>query len=108
MRRAEDIKKGLACHADRHAQWLHCSECEWHGPGKPPCAEAVPKAAIELIEQLKRERDAAIADLKDSAACFACKSFIRNGGVCRGGASCDMRGFEWRGVQKEENSDENA
>lgn len=37
------------------------------------------------LDQVKRERDAAITDLTDAQPCFACENFRRNGGNCVGG-----------------------
>lgn len=58
--------------------------------------------ALAYIRQLEAERDAAVNDLKNASACFACKKFIRNGGMCRGGGQCEMDAFEWRGVKEED------
>lgn len=64
------------------------------------------------LETVKRERDAAKSDLDNSAPCFACIHFKRNGGECGGGMACweEMHrciisneeytgvSFFWRGV----------
>ena len=64
------------------------------------------------LAQAERERDAAVADLKDSAPCFACHHFQRNMGQCKGGRRCideyfrslvgkteyDGSEWHWRGV----------
>lgn len=66
------------------------------------------------LEQVKRERDAAVDDITESAPCFACKNFRRNGGECKGAKSClwamieceefgeEYTGmsWEWRGVKE--------
>lgn len=52
MRRIEDVKRGLACHALGRNRLLSCSDCAYHGPGLPPCSKAVPEDAIAMLEQL--------------------------------------------------------
>lgn len=74
----------------------------------------------EELEQAKRERDAAVEDIEESAPCFACKHFKRNGGNCGGGHACCENAYiaalegrmykgpwwEWRGVQEVAEDDE--
>lgn len=76
-------------------------------------ADLIESLAAEL-EQVKRERDAAVNDITESAPCFACKNFRRNGGECKGAKSClwamieceefdeEYTGmsWEWRGVKE--------
>lgn len=76
-------------------------------------AEVIMCLMVEL-EQAKRERDAAVEDIEESAPCFACKHFKRNGGNCKGGHTCCENAYiaalegrkykgpwwEWRGVQE--------
>lgn len=76
-------------------------------------AETIARLMAEL-EQAKRERDAAVADITGAEPCFACKHFKRNGGTCGGGKRClekmiqakaegrKYKGlyWEWRGVQE--------
>lgn len=75
-------------------------------------------SALELLtnefEKVRRERDAAMADITEASPCFACKHFKRNGGTCGGGKRCleemlqaeaegrEYKGlyWEWRGVQE--------
>lgn len=52
MRRIEDVKKGLACHALGRNRLLACSDCAYHGPGLPPCGKAVHEDASAMLEQL--------------------------------------------------------
>lgn len=58
----------------------------------------------DAIEQLVRERDAAVADLREWSTCVTCANSIANNGVgsrcefvnkCFHGTNC----WEWRGVQ---------
>lgn len=55
MRRIEDVKKGLACHALCRNRLLNCSDCAYHGPGLPPCGKAVHEDAIAMLEQLEAQ-----------------------------------------------------
>lgn len=78
------------------------------------CADLIESLAAEL-EKVKRERDAAVDDITESAPCFACKNFRRNGGECKGAKSClwamieceefdeEYTGmsWEWRGVKED-------
>lgn len=64
------------------------------------------------LEQVTRERDAAIRDIDEAAPCFACIRFERNGGDCIGAHVCiddilqDALGgkyadyyWQWRGAE---------
>lgn len=61
---------------------------------------------VDIIEQLVRERDAAIADLKEYASCDYCKHSNAeckeywNIGECGLHGLCGGEKFEWRGVQE--------
>lgn len=63
---------------------------------------------LQAYSQVKRERDAAVEDLRAGHRCFVCKLFFHNGGRCSGGRYCVPLNFEWRGVQEppEECNDE--
>ena len=70
---------------------------------------------LSLIENLTKERDAAVRDINDASPCFACRYFYRNEGECTGGQAClddmytayledrkyDGIHFEWRGPCKD-------
>ncbi len=65
--------------------------------------------AADAIEQLVKERDAAVADLKNIRACKFCKNLSQHidKEPCN---SCllyvrgrDTNNFEWRGVQEDNN-----
>lgn len=57
-------------------------------------------AAADAIEQLVKERDTAVADLKELAVCDYCKWLI--GGDCTDleHEECHGEHWEWRGVQE--------
>ena len=63
---------------------------------------------IEQLEaenaQLRRERDAAVADLKKDSHCLQCKYHRSNNGDCIGVSMCGKGRpeWEWRGVVKED------
>lgn len=138
MKSADEIKKGLRCPAWVRNHHLPCSECDYHGQDKPPCAIAVHEDAIALIQQLedhlreatkmveqieaerdglsimltsatsaaetyKRERDAAVADLRRAMHCPSCVNWRKpeKAAVCIACQYGRTRRFEWRGVQKE-------
>lgn len=76
-----------------------------HDTGKiiNACADLIESLAAEL-EQVKRERDAAVADLKDycytgKVMCHYCK-FLGNGRFCENECG-DGECFEWRGVKED-------
>lgn len=56
--------------------------------------------AIDAIEQLVKERDAAIADLKESADCQFCKFYDAEEVDCIAKNCRCGEEWEWRGVQK--------
>lgn len=60
--------------------------------------EAYAKAA-DAIEQLVKERDAAIADLSKVGECCMCKHYCETGDEDCAYVSCCDDNFEWRGVQ---------
>ena len=121
MERPENIKKGLECFAQDRSYMLPCSDCDYHGQGKPHCRKAVHEDALALIEQLEREHDALLADFKlyrdrninRTSGVYAC-DLCKHGGkyeeieelTCPEGCN-GVEHFQWRGVQ-EENNDENA
>lgn len=62
--------------------------------------------AADAIEQLVKERDAAVADLKESAVesavCDYCKWLVDYDCTDLKHETCHGEHWEWRGVQKEE------
>lgn len=55
MKSPDKIKKGLRCPACVRNHHLPCSECDYHGQDKPPCAIAVHEDALAYIEQLEAQ-----------------------------------------------------
>ena len=53
MQSPDAIKKGLRCPVWVRNHHLPCSECDYHGQDKPPCAIAVHEDALAYIEQLE-------------------------------------------------------
>lgn len=109
MKTPDEIKKGLRCPAWVRNHHLPCSECDYHGREKPPCAIAVHEDAFAYIQQLEAERDAAVKDLEEAKDCINCKHECgckaanydcRNCNVVD--CPCKKCQYEWRGVQKEE------
>lgn len=64
------------------------------------------EASYAVREDERKERDAAIWDITNSAPCFACAHFRQNGGPCKGAKRCmfdmlatDEFGEEYTGLQ---------
>ena len=74
MKTPEDIKKGLElCSADYGN--LNCNKCTYESdPYSASCITELEKDALAYIQQLERERDAAVAQLKevDVSSYFEC------------------------------------
>lgn len=124
MKTPEKIKKGMKLCKPiwKGDHWKTCDEkCPYRNEGSL-CREMLNTDALALIQQLeaenaelKRERDAAVNELKLGYACFACRYFFRNGGTCKGGSTCMKRSescsvfgaeysglyFKWRGPCEE-------
>lgn len=106
MKMPNEIKKGLECCANAMMK-QSCVGCPWFKTGDEFCNETVMLDALAYIQQLetelaavKRERDAAIADLELCGICKVCKHMATKCDDCRRCklriAFCDK--FEWRGV----------
>ena len=100
MKSADEIKKGLAAHADDC-----CSACTyWDDCHDYNAMREIAVDALAYIQQLEAERDAAVADI--GKGCFSCKHgakelFEEPCNSCRrAGGITDL--WQWRGVQKEE------
>lgn len=72
--------------------------------------DAAGECALALIQQLeaerdqyKRERDAAVKELRRTHNCNICKHHKKSGGTCDGWSVCgyNIPSWEWRGVQGE-------
>ena len=105
----EEIKKGILCDGP-------CNECAYriNIMSYGGCSQAVVDDTIALIEQLERERDTAIEDIKVAATflCQTCKKYhpavidgtkhfcdeIPADHFDDGAIACGM--YEWRGVKE--------
>ena len=97
----EEIKKGLECCIN----WeTGCIECPYDNLPHDECVAVMKSDNIAYIQQLERERDAAVRDMYHAASdggsfCDICKYK---------GEPCDKRKFEemecwqWRGAQEVE------
>ena len=99
-RTPEEIKRGLEYCISESV--LSCDECPY--AGKPCDSMQMLKDAIALIQQLERERDAAVEDARRSNNCKICKHNKKWGGDCEGWSVCgyNMPNWQWRGVQEVE------
>lgn len=70
--------------------------------GQKELADLLEKA-VDAIEQLVKERDAAVEDLKKNNKCCICKHKKENIQDCQHYSSCGLVyiHFEWRGIQDE-------
>lgn len=97
-RTPEEIKKGLEC-CMGVADCLACPYKKEYSDGSKSCVETSTKDAIAYIQQLERERDAAVRVLEENKRCETCMHYSPVY-FCTG---C-MRGsnWQWRGVQEAE------
>lgn len=115
-RTPEEIKRSLKC----RAMWgtpdckMKCDECGTYVPGLNGSIMAA--AALDLIQQFERERDAAVVQLKevDKEGLFRCSHCIHDE-LCNDGLTscvdCDKEcpchtcrnssNWQWRGVQND-------
>ena len=107
MKTPEEIKKGLECLMAETQ--LPCSGCPYNDE-PVACCEVIIPDALAYIQQLEAERDAAVAAIP--RACGFCKWYgVKHGGFfpdCKNPNGCRNisginTGWQWRGVQKEEN-----
>ena len=107
MKTPDEIKNGL----EHCAQSEPCVDCVYDRRDFPMCVRRMDGDAIAYIQQLERERDAAVEDLKSVVAsnyfdgdyCKLCK-YNEPDGECY--HTCipysSKWGWEWRGVQEGE------
>lgn len=98
-RTPEEIKKGLEC----RARWgtaeckQKCSECDTYVPGFTGTAA---KEALAYIQQLERERDAAVQDISIGRCCATCKDDDAFSCIhCN--EMVEFENWQWRGAQEE-------
>lgn len=72
MKTPEESKKGLECCINRETG---CTECPYDNLPHDECVAAMKSDTLAYIQQLERERDAAVNSLKRYAACNDCKHF---------------------------------
>lgn len=116
-RTPEEIKRGLECCS---VDGLSCSNCSYCVACDADI-HALERDALAYIQQLERERDAAVRDMRDATlcGCHVCKHYYRPDANVRiyacgkfgefgkfdyinddGSMFCGA--FEWRGVQEVE------
>lgn len=105
MKTPDEIKTGLSYHG-----WTLCdNDCpysDWKGTGYD-CSNQLCMDSHTYIEQLERERDAAVADLKLARNCRTCKNFAKEPGE-KPCSNCGIAGrnYEWRGVKEEKTNED--
>ena len=105
MKTPDEIKKGLKCCA-----YETCNGCPYAEDGCATNREMID--ALEYIQQLERERDAAVKQLQTaSRPCNSCKygdEIVENDTVCKECKIVMRNGvlyydhWQWRGVQEVE------
>ena len=110
-RTPEEIKKGLECCAYVNAP---CEGCPFRTDIICECIQHMSKCALTYIQQLERERDAAVKQLKDVDTvdlfcCSHCKHEelcdynLNSCDDCEKDCPChtcvDMCNWQWRGVE---------
>lgn len=103
MKTPEEIKKGLE----------YCgngNNCSYACPYREDClfgdSRALEHEALAYIQQLVRERDAAVEELKQSIQCCRfCKHDRPNNG-CAKEPKLDRSCFEWHGVREEKTNED--
>ena len=102
MKTPDEIKKGLECCLKLKT---NCSLCPYAPAIDGDCMNGLVPDALAYIQQLERERDAAVADMTElrrgSEYCMFCK-YLSEGGECtrpilEGRAMC----WQWRGPEVE-------
>ena len=96
-RTPDEIKKGLACSEKRYCIYESCPYYSIDDLFE--CLEKSREDALAYIQQLERERDAAVEDLAENRRCETCKHYSP-GYFCMGCRRGDK--WEWRGVQEVE------
>ena len=93
----EEIKKGLECCTTFGA---NCDDCPYDGECMLPFGDNPEHDALTYIQQLERERDAAVEELRRTHNCNICKHHEKSGGTCEGWSVCgyNIPNWEWRGV----------
>lgn len=95
MKTPEEIKKGLECCSISHD---YCgTECPYNCYANGSAKLSLLKDALAYIQQLEREKDAAVADLRIYAGCKVCKfGDLKFPNDCM---DCiRMCNWQWRGV----------
>lgn len=119
-RTLEEIKRGLECCKPKweHDRWISCSDdCPFMNEGTF-CRIKMQVCVYALIQQLERERDAAVeqlrrADKENLFECTHCKHNVSCSEILLGCDVCDnsecpcstcvdLSNWQWRGVQEVE------
>ena len=116
MESPEEIKKALQCRSNLWYCILH--DCTYYRDKISMCSQDVARDALDYIQQLEKERNALLADLRDAdmLECDHCAHYIPVGAQCKGEGDCldcDYKNcacngcygnsnWKWRGVQEVE------
>lgn len=106
MNTPDEIKKGLECRiagGDGRCN-LYCVSCPYFSAGYS--LSAATKDALAYIQQLERERDAAVEGLKQSLSCCKYCKHDRPYHGCAKEPKLDRSCFEWHGVKEEKTNED--
>lgn len=101
MKTPDDIKKWLALCVDNEAG---CTGCPYDDV--EACHGDLMEDAYALIQQLERERNAAVEELKQSLSCCCYCKHNRPYHRCAKEAKVDRSCFEWHGVEEEKTNED--
>ena len=96
MKTPEEIKKGLYC-CTNDEDGCNCEHCPYNlGLLESGCIAMFAADALAYIQQLERERDAAVRDLEANKRCETCMYYTPGYFClgCRNGSE-----WQWRGVE---------
>ena len=117
MKTPDEIKKGMyCCYGDPYGR--ECDECPYDFIDEKYCDCYLGADVREYIQQLEKDRNALLADLRDAdmLECVHCAHYVPVGAQCAGEGDClecdykncacnGCRGnsnWKWRGVQEVE------
>ena len=117
MKTPDEIKKALRICSGKLLDYCDaCNYCNWSSDCA--CNSRMCADALDYIQQLEKEHDALLADLRDAdmLECAHCAHYVHVGAQCEGEGDClecDYKNcacngcwgnsnWEWRGVQEGE------
>lgn len=109
MKTPDEIKKGLECCQTP----IKCEQCPYEPECELPFGDAINADALAYIQQLEREKDALLKDLRATDPCDNCKhgdtawecdgdcSFCDHSETCQCRECDDDSHWEWAGIKED-------